>query len=326
VDGNNTSTLGAGSGPVYWGGGAGRGAPVSAAWGSETLASGTSGTTEPLLVMLLKTYDGTTERLYVDGRLVASNNATLNLVSGSMGIVPWLSGWLPTFRVIDAGWLNAVPSLADRAYLVRWALHLVGAANYPPTRSVVHFKGDSLTLGTGASNSSLNYPSDVIATLAGNGYTVQFQNTAQGGWTTANIISDDPSTVDAVSSVRRARQIYVLCIGTNNLTNGDSAATIIAGITTIAQARQAAGYTVVLVTIPPRNDYSPGSDGETRRLAVNAWITGSAVSAGVAAAVADLAPVEATLLTQRYDDIHRNDDGYATMASVVAPVVQGLLA
>jgi lysophospholipase L1-like esterase len=326
VDAAVTSTVGGAVGPKWWGGGGGRGAPVSPAYGSETLADGTSGTTEPFLVLLLKTYDGTTERLYVDGTLVASGNATLNIPSAAFGITPWLSGWLPTIDFIDVGWMIAVPSLADRAYLVRWALHLVGAANYPPTRSVVHFKGDSLTLGTGASNSSLNYPSDVIGLLSGNGYTVQYQNTAQGGWTTANIISDDPSTVDTISSVRRAKQIYVLCIGTNNISNGDSAATIIADITTIAQARAAAGYAVVIVTIPPRLD-NPGGTGTTRIAAVNAWITGTAVSAGIAAAVADLAPVEATLAGQHAtaDNIHFNDAGYATIASIVAPVVQGLL-
>lgn len=150
------------------------------------------------------------------------------------------------------------------------------------------FDGDSLTNGTGAlpfNDFPLgnDYPSQVAASLDSRG---TYFNVGVGGETTATMITNAPTVVDA-KLVSGANNVVSFAGGTNDLQATDNATTTYNRIVTYCQARQAAGWKVIVSTLTPRSDAGTPGDFDTQRLSVNTsiranWATGSSSTTGLA--------------------------------------------
>jgi len=186
------------------------------------------------------------------------------------------------------------------------------------------FDGDSLTIGTGAlpfNNFPLSndYPSQVAACLDARG---SYYNVGVAGETVATMITNAPAVVDA-KLVSGAENIVVLAGGTNDIYYTDSAATAYSNIVTYCQARQAAGWKVVICTITPRDDSGAPADFETQRQALNTsirsnWHTFANALADVGND-ANIGQAGNYSNTQYYngDLVHHNPNGYWVRAGYV---------
>lgn len=127
-----------------------------------------------------------------------------------------------------------------------------------------------------------------------------------------------------VSMVVAGRTVVVVEGGGNDITNGKTAAQVIAGLTTIYQALRAAGAIVIATTVLPTT-YVDMAGEQTEFAAANAWIRDHATGAGLAHLVADWTTpmstgsewVSGDGLTS--DGVHPNDAGWKVMGPALAP-------
>jgi lysophospholipase L1-like esterase len=187
---------------------------------------------------------------------------------------------------------------------------------------VIVFDGDSLTNGTGAlpfNNfpASNDYPSQVAATLDPGG---SYYNVGVGGELVSAMITNAPSVVDTKLAAG-ANNIVCFHGGTNDLASTDNATTTYNRIVTYCQARQAAGWKVIVSTLTPRSDVSAPGDFDTIRLALNAniranWATFANALADIGAD-ANMGTVGQE--TNNYyfngDLLHHSPNGYQVLAS-----------
>ena len=193
------------------------------------------------------------------------------------------------------------------------------------------FDGDSLTNGTGSlpwNNfpNSNDFPSQVVATLDPAG---TYYNVGVGGELVATMITNAPTVVDA-KLVTGANNIVVFAGGTNDLDSTDNAATTYGRIVTYCQARQAAGWKVVVMTLTPRSDAGVPGDFDTVRLSVNTsirtnWATFANGLADIGAD-ANMGTSGQETNTQYYngDNVHHSPVGYAVRASYVLAALSKL--
>lgn len=309
------SLIGTISSGSWWGGGNAYGAPTTPLVIDPLLSGGATAT--PFVAVAMKTYDGTNTRIYIDGQLMVSQTGiTTPFQTAELGFGRFSNSYYAgDVDIFGAMWFNRALNFADRQAIQTYYNTLI---SIEPTRAQIVYEGDSLTYGTGSTGGN-DYPSQVTAGL---GQTTIKKNLGVPGSVTANALARTART-DDIYSARHNKNLYVLTIGTNNVTNGTSSAAIIADIQTLASGRKTTGRKVVLTTIPPMVGLT--APKEAVRVAVNAWITGSAVSGGYADSVVDLGPVEATLLTQTTDGTHFSNAGYTTWAGVATPIINALL-
>ncbi|MBI2400772.1 MAG: hypothetical protein HYV23_06925 [Deltaproteobacteria bacterium] len=136
--------------------------------------------------------------------------------------------------------------------------------------------------------------------------------------------SDQSSHVDGrIQSdvIDQGAQTVVILIGTNDITAGVALATIESNIQSAANKASAAGLTVCLCSVPPRNAWD--STQNTKRTSLNAWILSPCTANGyrfadVYAAVKD--SVDPNILNPAYDagdGLHFTTTGLQVIADTV---------
>lgn len=152
---------------------------------------------------------------------------------------------------------------------------------------------------------------------------------ASGGRTTANMIADAATRVDALYDAARPNNIVVAWEITNDLFFGASAATAYSNIVTYCQGRQAEGFEVVVLSVLPRSGVGVPSTFEADRQTVNTNMRANWAS--FADALADVGADDtigvagADLDTTLYvDGVHMTDAGYGIVAGIVKDAIQTL--
>ncbi len=180
--------------------------------------------------------------------------------------------------------------------------------------------GDSLTLGTQSSGADKPYPALLKFIFGTPKWTVT--NLGVSGQSLVTCIANAAANVDSLYNAANTTNICLCWAGTNDLKlNGRTAAQVYADTITYCQARQAAGWkVVVLTTLPRQND----ATFETTRTTLNTSIrTNWATFADALADVggdAQLGPNAAASTNLAYyhaDTIHCIDSGYEHVAQIV---------
>lgn len=184
--------------------------------------------------------------------------------------------------------------------------------------------GDSLTW---RSPTNLTYPQQLLSGLVDRPIMFNFGVAGQG---VNNMASDAATQIDPVATTAAVR-VLVAWGGTNDLgpTGGGSLSGLETAITNYCNARRAAGFKVVVVTLLPRGDGTPATQ-ETARAAYNVWLRANytTFADGLADVGADptIGAAGAYSNTTYYDPdtVHLTDAGYGIVASIVRPAI-GLL-
>lgn len=183
------------------------------------------------------------------------------------------------------------------------------------------FDGDSLTIGVGAlpyNNFPFDnsWPSQVAAAIDHRG---TYYNVGVAGETTLAMIANAAANVDA-KYVPGANNVVCFNGGTNDIYFGATDVTTYARIVQYCQARQAAGWKVIVGTITPRSDAGDPGSQDTYRLSVNTMIRANwpSFANGVAdiGADANMGTLGQETNTQYYngDNVHHNANGYRVRA------------
>ena len=177
-----------------------------------------------------------------------------------------------------------------------------------PAASMLHFSnviyaGDSLTAAAWST-----YPAWQNASMRPSKYT----NVAAYGKTIEQVLSQQAPLIDATYDAGYYKNIAVILGGTNNRTGQStmSAADIYANIETLCNARKAAGFKVVLCTIPAI------SGGDAKIDAVNVLIRAGSCYDALADLAGDarLYPWSSTYYA---DAVHMKRAGYVVLAELV---------
>lgn len=201
--------------------------------------------------------------------------------------------------------------------------------------SLVACVGDSLTAGYPVNNpqawpavfdeatgGALDVPNFAIG---GQGLRVS----TAGGIPT--MLVDDPAKLSGLTT-GRVKAVLVVWAGTNDLAQGDSAATVESSLWTYCDARRAEGWTVVVCTLIDRTDAGKGGTFDAKRATLNAGILANYASHATAvvdlAGNAHLGPNGVATTETTYfdgDKVHLKAAGYALVESLIRPVVLALL-
>lgn len=179
--------------------------------------------------------------------------------------------------------------------------------------------GDSLTQGQSATG---NYPYQLVDLLGR--ATHDYCNYGVSGQTAVQAAADASYTIDPLST-SFVNPICIAWMGTNDIAGGSSQAATYNAIVAYCQARQSAGYSVVVITILPRSAFDPTK--EAIRVAVNADIVANyaTFADGLVNVAADARLDDFTDTTYFLgDQTHLTTAGYAVVAELVAAVVLGL--
>jgi lysophospholipase L1-like esterase len=254
--------------------------------------------------------------IYQNGRSEATSPQTKNDASmqagrlGNHGSVTSLE-WRGAIRAVLV-W-NAELNAADIQLVKEWADFHYGVG-LPQTQQIV-FHGDSITAGTGVESADA-YPQQ-LGRLRGwdfDGINAGFPGVGIVQLTTEATTDIDPA-YDATTY--SSANICCLLIGTNDLSVGTSAATILTNIQTYVTARQSTGWTVLVGTITPQSGIT-GAE-ETERVSLNASIVANTGSwhDGVMDFDGDSRLQDETDTTYfDADQVHLNETGYGVMASI----------
>jgi lysophospholipase L1-like esterase len=200
-----------------------------------------------------------------------------------------------------------------------------------PTQKQIIFDGNSLTAGQDSTTGN-DYPSQVLA-LLGSGWTGQ--NFGVSGQTTTQMSSDAATQIDPLYSTATYLDNWLAAWEvTNDLYFGASATTAYNNYVSYCQARRAAGWKVIAVTVLPRSNSGTPSSFETDRQTCNTniranWSTFADVIADVAADARIGDAGDETNPTYYYISgtadtrVHLVDAGYAIIARHVANAVLG---
>lgn len=215
----------------------------------------------------------------------------------------YMSGALRSIFIFD-GQASATDLDALRDYCrARWQ---VGRSS---KSSAWATDGDSITAGTVALPWS-HWAGD-SADFATQDGRYKFRGFAVNGHTSAQVLAglQDPKDwlADAIT-FGYSNVGYAAMVGTNDINNGDTAATIQGNISTIVTEMHALGHRVALFTVLPSDRFT-GSK-ETERNSLNAWLLANSVGADI---VVDLTGIpelqDPTDLNYYTDGIHPNVAG-----------------
>ena len=187
---------------------------------------------------------------------------------------------------------------------------------------LILFDGDSLTYGSGASETAHNYPSQVIASTDG---TYSWENLGEGGQQVATMLANASTKIDARYSAAREKCIVFMWGGINDILASASAATVYDDIVAYHTGRRLAGYKTLAFTILPSNMFTAGM--EIIREAVNTSIRANWST--FADALVDVA-VDASLddpddeTYYGVDGTHLTDAGYDVVSALAYAQMIGL--
>jgi lysophospholipase L1-like esterase len=229
----------------------------------------------------------------------------------------------------DAFWRKYTSARAPRIRLSRMGMGVRGhtevlryiTTTTTATDTLVLCDGDSLTFGTGATDS---YPTQ-LQDILGDDYDVN--NQGVGGQTLTQMEADGAADLDprVVSS-----RTCILCAwgGTNDIFLGDSAAVAYADYVTYCTNRRAAGWTVIAFTITPRSDAGVPGTFEASRQTFNTnvrshWHEYADVVVDLAGhtTIGDSGD-EANATYYSTDLVHMTDAGYTIVANLVANAIR----
>jgi lysophospholipase L1-like esterase len=133
-----------------------------------------------------------------------------------------------------------------------------------PQIGVIVFDGDSLTAGSEATDP---YPSQIMRTFASG---TSWYNLGIGGLRIKDILDMAPTRVDRRFNPRLGRNVVVVWAGTNDLALWNHmASAVYKRLRQYCEERRAQGFTVLVLTMLPRNDKVCLSGFEERRQSVN---------------------------------------------------------
>ena len=226
-----------------------------------------------------------------------------------------LSGGAHTIKIEATGTKH--PESTDTVVILD-AVDLDGTLERTPPPAVhglVVFDGNSLTTGVGGTIGN-DYPAQLLATLAPGRW--RAHDVAVGGQTTSDMLADAATQVDRLCSSGYPRNVVVCLTGTIDRPADGNAARQ-AKLQSYCQGRRAAGFKVIVITLPSHNqeDY-PGAT----RAEFNDWIRANyrSFADGLADAGADPrigAPGAFADPVYFPDGLHLNDAGYAVVAEIV---------
>ncbi len=185
------------------------------------------------------------------------------------------------------------------------------------------FEGDSQT---GLRSGGWDYPTQLIRSMGYIPCNAYVNNLGVGGSTVA-AMAGRASSADARHDAHKANHVFVVWIGTNDLYAGASGASTYSAIVEYGQARRAAGWKVVVLTVLPTSKIGMARSYETERGALNRRITST--WATFADRLVDVAADSrlsdsANLVYFDADKLHLVENGYAVVASLVSPAVLSL--
>jgi lysophospholipase L1-like esterase len=133
-----------------------------------------------------------------------------------------------------------------------------------PQIGVIVFDGDSLTAGSEATDP---YPSQVMRTFASG---TSWYNLGIGGLRIKDILDMAPTRVDRRFNSRLGRNVVVVWAGTNDLALWNHmASAVYKRLQQYCEERRQQGFTVLVLTMIPRNDKLCLPGFEERRQSVN---------------------------------------------------------
>ncbi len=223
-------------------------------------------------------------------------------------------------------WYDRILTAPEIASVEAYALGRVPPYSVRTDEPAVIFVGDSITAGTGATRNVLAWADKSI--LDARGVDIDRINVGQGGSTAQGW---DNGELEAVAfpyySADRSSNIFVVSLGTNDLTqNSESAANVLGWLTSIGNKIKALGanVTVVFGSVITRDTMS--GPQETQRLALNSslltafstatTVTNYTLAAGGTTYGDALLDFSALTVTRPGDGIHPDNPGHATMAAL----------
>ncbi len=208
------------------------------------------------------------------------------------------------------------------------ALALPSARHNQDALPLVVCDGDSRTMGygldpgEGLTLSGNSYPALMLAALPG----WVGVNQGQFGNTAANIATQAPADIDTQRLAGRPASVYVWFAGINDIFNGSSLATVQTATLSACNGRRAAGYKIVVATLPPGVSNSEGH-GDVL-VAYNAWLSVNwqTFADAVAPVAADSRLSDPTNATYyQADGVHLTAAGNAVVAGIVRPAALSVL-
>lgn len=191
---------------------------------------------------------------------------------------------------------------------------------------LIVFDGNSLTVGQGATAGN-DYPSQVTA-LISTPHT--YYNFGVGAQTTTDMVADAASQIDSLYNADLPINIVVAWEITNEIYYGTTAQAAYDNFVAYCQARKAAGFKVVALTVLPRSNAGTPADFEDKRQSANSliranWGTFADALADVAAdsRIGD-AGDELDTTYYNADQVHMTDAGYGIIAATVKASLDGI--
>lgn len=268
-------------------------------------------------------HNKTTDKIYI-----SVNNGTVDEVAHAGGIFagnsPVTLGALPAASRYGACNMDEV-GIWKRLLTAdeRTALYNGGGGNTHPFDSAVDnlivFDGNSMT-----DDATSSYPSGTIAALAGLWDTYNF---GVSGQTTIEMLADAETQIDPLYNATLGKNIVVCWEGTNDIKLGATKEDAYARLVQYCQARQAAGYQVVICTIVDRQQVGQPADFATSRAYVNTQIGSNwqTFADALADLWADTRLQDATDTTYfNVDKVHLTAAGYAIVAEIVVTAIESL--
>lgn len=187
--------------------------------------------------------------------------------------------------------------------------------------------GNSLTAGLGHVSAEDAYPGQLSRILGDCSGNMSVKNLGNGGQTTLDMLARAPTQIDPLLDRKFDLNVVVAWEGTNQLKLGSSRDDAYQALVQYCQARRAAGFRVIILTILPRsNNDVPDSFAASRDYVNHAlrenWQT---FADGLVDVAADSRFNDVTDPTYYLDDgIHLNEFAYRIIAEKVVVAILGL--
>jgi lysophospholipase L1-like esterase len=171
-----------------------------------------------------------------------------------------------------------------------------------------------------------SYPSKAFSLLNG---IWSYRNFGLSGQTTIEMLADGEAQINPLYDAALGKNVVVFWEVTNDLKPGATRADAQARMVSYCQARQAAGFKVVVGTILPRTQVGLPETFEDDRIAINTYIRANYASfADVVADVASDARIgdfgDSDDTTYFSDGVHMTTAGYNIVGGIVATAINSL--
>lgn len=263
----------------------------------------TNGTTHRILVR----YQGNVHQVYIDDVITAAAGTD----AGNLFL---------TVTTVRTG-----ADMTRVSDLITWPRDVTSAMPASMTAKVpqLAFDGDSLTFGGALIYA---YPDQLLDGLYGadSWSSCQYRNVAIAGQFAGDLLTAWQDIDTYYSATNYSANILTVWIGTNNVSAAEAPEDTYASIVTYCQARQAAGWKVVMLTLLPRADASLNARVTSINASINTnWATFADAVVDVAADSLLDDPTDVAYYNA--DGIHLIGAGYGVVAGLVSTAIQGLM-